>query len=77
MEENKVQFDMKQYKPKATMITAAQLDQDVMLHYSEDRKLHLPAGNYLIQTSDGKVFPANKNLFEFLFEKSEENNEQN
>ena len=67
-------FDI--YKPKNLTINAEHLDQDVMLHNTAKAiDVHVQGGNYLIKTPDGRIYPANKDLFEYLFEKAEETNE--
>ena len=71
-------FDI--YKTKNVEIEAEHLDQDVYLHIpvrgsSVDNKVHIQGGNYLIKTSDGKIYPAKKEIFELLFERKDETNE--
>ena len=63
------------YKPKEMKLKAEQLETDVELKNKSGKIFYLQGGNYLIFTPDGKIYPANKELFEFLFEKEEENNE--
>lgn len=67
------------YKPKVMSIDAEQLEQDAILtpkgSTNPADQIHLQGGTYLIRLEDGKIFPANKYLFEYLFEK-EENEEK-
>ena len=68
-------FDI--YKPKEIEIEAEHLESDVRLTVPRRGSSKTPAtvyvtgGNYLIKTSDGKIYPANKDLFELLFELKE------
>lgn len=64
-------FDI--YRPKALEIVAEKLDCDVTLHHGGNKDFYLQAGNYLIKTPEGRIYPANKDLFEYLFEKEETN----
>ncbi len=67
-------FDI--YKPKNLTIEAEHLKTDVELTVPvKGTKIYVQGGNYLIKTPNGRVYPAKKDLFEFLFEKVEENNE--
>lgn len=65
------------YKLKENTFEAEKLECDVTLKHKTDanKDFYLQAGNYLIRTPDGRIYPANKELFEYLFEKVEENNE--
>ena len=62
------------YKPKDILLTAEHLDTDVEITIPSKpkQKIYVNGGNYLIKTSDGKIYPAKKELFEYLFEKVEE-----
>ena len=71
----KILKKLKNYKAKELTIQAEHLDCDVKIHHPGQPDMHIQAGNYLIQMPDGRIYPANKNLFEYLFEKSEESNE--
>ena len=64
-------FDV--YRTKSIKLNAEELDQDVMITYPDNSKLHVQGGNYLIHMKDGRVFPVEKDLFEILFEKEETN----
>jgi len=59
------------YKTKQVQLEAEHLEQDVVITVNM-QKLHVPGGNYLIKDQNGRIYPANKDIFELLFEKVEE-----
>ena len=60
------------YKTKAQIIEAEKLECDVEITMKNKQKLYIQGGNYLIKGPDGYIYPADKRLFEFLFEKEEQ-----
>ena len=61
------------YKTKVLKLEAEKLDCDVMITLQNGTKSHVQGGNYLIHMEDGRIYPAKKELFEYLFEKEETN----
>ena len=59
------------YKPKQMEIVAEKLDCDVEITLQNGNKSYVQGGNYLIHMPDGRIYPAKKELFEYLFEKEE------
>ena len=60
------------YKPKQTEIEAKKLECDVTLKDKGNKDYYIFGENYLIKGPDGQIYPADKRLFEFLFEKEEQ-----
>ena len=60
------------YRPKQMEIVAEKLECDVKITDSKGKVTYVSAENYLIKGPDGQVYPADKRLFEFLFEKEEQ-----
>ena len=61
------------YFIKDVTVTAEKLDTDIVYTTKGGKAFHLQAGNYLIKGPGGRVYPANKELFEYLFEREETN----
>ncbi len=62
------------YVTKQQEFEAEHLDQDVEITIpvrgsAKPHKMYINGGNYLIKMADGRIYPANKDIFEFLFEK--------
>ena len=64
---------MEVYKFKRDFIEAEKLNCDIEATDRYGQKLYIMGGNYLIKVSDDKVYPADKDIFEFLFEKEDKN----
>lgn len=62
---------MDTYKLKQIEIIAEKLECDIKITDSKGKVIYVSAENYLIKGPDGQVYPADKRLFEFLFEKEE------
>ena len=61
------------YKTKECKLEAEKLDCDIIASLQSGDNVHIQGGNYLIHMPDGRVYPAVKELFEYLFEKEETN----
>ena len=60
------------YKPKMQQIEAEQLECDVEVSPENGKRFKVLGGNYLIKGSDDQIYPVNKRIFEFLFEREEQ-----
>ena len=63
---------MDAFKLKTQQIKAKKLDCDVKITRKNGSFFYVFAGDYLIEGPDGQVYPADKRLFEFLFEREEQ-----
>ena len=59
------------YKPRNEKIEAEKLETDITLRHKGNNDFYLQGGNYLVKGPNGQLYPANKNLFEYLFEKED------
>ena len=67
---------MEQYRSKFKKISAEQLQTDAIANIrSKNKDIYLNGGTYLIQDQNGALHPIEKDIFEFLFEKEEKENE--
>ena len=62
------------YRTKNVEFEAELLESDIEITIpirgsSKPYKTHVNAGNYLIKTPDGRIYPASKSIFEYLFTK--------
>ena len=62
---------MEKYRPKSEFIEAEHLKSDAMVKTHGNKEFYIFGGDYLIKAPEGKIFPVEKDLFEFLFEKEE------
>lgn len=61
-----------EYYLKYPAITAEKLDCDVVItNRFTDKKTYVLGGNYLIYGPNERVYPVDKDLFEFLFKEEE------
>ena len=59
------------YKSKFQTIKAMELESDAVIDKGKDFNIYLFGGDYLIEGPDKQLYPMDKKLFDFLFEKEE------